>query len=344
MDRSIRSRTSSTSSLRSPAAPSTPAPTPSLGIPVGTGTPRGHRVPSPDQLAASLSRLRAERAQLQPATPAPTPSPANPHPDHSLLPEQLQDSLYQLGGGDEGIASGSVPSTPAATPFSPSPSVNMHITSDQIAASIARLRDSCLSEGGSSLAATQPCTPSSTPAYPPVLGGVGGGGAQHLGVIPEHLAEGMNFILQRGHGGDEGLESGSAPCTPTPTPFSPSPAQHTSLLAEQLAAGISRLKVEEGMSSGGSTGLPATPAPTPFSLGPGGGIRPEDLVAGISRLSVIQEMETGPSIAVHEASVNELANSSLSNYFGTPQSSGDSVFDTLATPSGKGNRSRYIST
>jgi hypothetical protein len=42
------------------------------------------------------------------------------------------------------------------------------------------------------------------------------------------------------------------------------------------------VQVEEGMSSGGSTGVPATPAPTPFSHGPGG-IRPEDLAAGISR-------------------------------------------------------------
>ncbi len=51
---------------------------------------------------------------------------------------------------------------------------------------------------------------------------------------------------------------------------------------------LSLVKVEEGMSSGGSTGLPATPAPTPFSHGPGG-IKPEDLAASISRLSVIQE-------------------------------------------------------
>ena len=46
-----------------------------------------------------------------------------------------------------------------------------------------------------------------------------------------------------------------------------------------------RDQVEEGMSSGGSTGMPATPAPTPFSHGPGG-VRPEDLAAGISRLAV----------------------------------------------------------
>ena len=46
-----------------------------------------------------------------------------------------------------------------------------------------------------------------------------------------------------------------------------------------------RDQVEEGMSSGGSTGIAATPAPTPFSHGPGG-VRPEDLAAGISRLAV----------------------------------------------------------
>ena len=100
------------------------------------------------------------------------------------------------------------------------------------------------------------------------------------------------------------------------------------------------------MSSGGSTGMPATPAPTPFSLGPCG-IRPEDLVAGISRLSVIQELDTAShgdpavAISVHEASGHSAGNTSnLSNYFGTPQSSGDSVFDTLATPSGRACRSR----
>jgi hypothetical protein len=57
---------------------------------------------------------------------------------------------------------------------------------------------------------------------------------------------------------------------------------------QQLAAGIHRLKVEEGMSSGGSSGFPSTPAPTPFTFHPGG-VRPEDLAAGISRLSVIEE-------------------------------------------------------
>ena len=59
------------------------------------------------------------------------------------------------------------------------------------------------------------------------------------------------------------------------------------------------------------------------------------------------------AISVHEASshsantsVNRDAGntSSLSNYFGTPQSSGDSVFDTLATPSaGTRPRSRESS-
>ena len=186
---------------------------------------------------------------------------------------------------------------------------------------------------------TQPGTPSGTPAgYLYVAGGV-----HNLGVIPEHLAEGINNSLAS-RGQDEGLESGSNPCTPTPTPFSPSPAGHHSVLAEQLAAGINRLRVEtEGMSSGGSTGMPATPAPTPFSHGPGG-VRPEDLAASISRLSVIQETtDTGPAINVLEASTASEQSLSpapntaggnpnnLSNYFGTPQSSGDSIFDQLTT-------------
>lgn len=62
----------------------------------------------------------------------------------------------------------------------------------------------------------------------------------NLGIIPEHLAEGIAGLDARR---DEGLDSGSNPCTPIPTPFSPSPAQH-SVLAEQLAAGITRLKVK----------------------------------------------------------------------------------------------------
>ena len=94
------------------------------------------------------------------------------------------------------------------------------------------------------------------------------------------------------------------------------------------------------MSSGGSTGLPATPAPTPFSHGPGG-VRPEDLAASISRLSVIQEADTGPAINILDASANSGSEAAvspaqasnpnnLSNYFGTPQTSGDSIFDQLS--------------
>jgi len=333
MDRSIRSRTSSTSSVRSPAAPSPPAPTPTF---TAGGARTGHRAPSPDQLAASLSRLRAERALSIPATPAPTPNPSNPYPHHTLHPDAILDSLSNLGG-DEGIASSSNPGTPAPTPFSPSPSVTQHIDPTQIAASIARLRE----EGvGSVEFLTQPTTPSTTPAYPP---NIGQQPAHNLGVIPEHLAEGINSL---GRGQDEGLDSGSNPCTPTPTPFSPSPAQH-SLLAEQLTAGINRLRVEEGMSSGGSTGMPATPAPTPFSHGPGG-IKPEDLAASISRLSVIQEADAGPSINILDATGSSTGNNpispnpsnNLSNYFGTPQSSGDSIFDQLTQPTGKNSRSR----
>jgi len=329
MDRSIRSRTSSTSSVRSPAVPSTPTPTPTLSTQASRigGQAHGHRAPSPDQLAASLSRLRAERALSNPATPAPTPTPylAQALPgSHNLHPDQILDSLSRLGG-DEGIASSSAPGTPAPTPYSPSPG---HLLDPgQVAASIARLR-----EEGVSTVNTQPGTPSGTPAgYLLPAGGV-----HNLGVIPEHLAEGINNSLH-GRAGDEGLESGSNPATPTPTPFSPSPAGHHSVLAEQLAAGINRLRVEtEGMSSGGSTGMPATPAPTPFSHGPGG-VRPEDLAASISRLSVIQEADTGPAINILEAStasdasVSPAANpNNLSNYFGTPQNSGDSIFDQLS--------------
>jgi len=331
MDRSIRSRTSSTSSVRSPGVPSTPTPTPTLSTQASrVGGPGGlhHRAPSPDQLAASLSRLRAERALSNPATPAPTPSPYHPHLHHSLHPDAILDSLATLGG-DEGIASCSVPGTPAPTPYSPSP--GHHLDPGQIAASIARLR-----EEGVSTVNSLPTTPSGTPAgYQVPLGGV-----HNLGVIPEHLAEGINNSLA-GRGQDEGLESGSNPCTPTPTPFSPSPAGHHSVIAEQLAAGINRLRVEtEGMSSGGSTGMPATPAPTPFSHGPGG-VRPEDLAASISRLSVIQEADAAPAINILEASTTSDPVSpgptgsnpnNLSNYFGTPQSSGDSIFDQLASP------------
>lgn len=325
MDRSIRSRTSSTSSLRSPCLPSTPAPTPTFSH--GRKSPSSHLPPTSDQLCASISRLSAERldGRYTPATPVPTPNPAHTSSHHTLHPDALLAGLSSWGGGgDEGIASSSVPGTPAPTPFSPSPSVNQSLHPDQMAAAFARLRE----EGGVSSASTQPVTPSTTPGYPP------NPALQlyphNLGIIPEHLAEGIACL---GRGQDEGMESGSNPCTPTPTPFSPSPAQHSSLLAEQLAAGIHRLKVEEGMSSGGSTGMPATPAPTPFSHGPGG-VRPEELAAGISRLSVIQEADTAPvAINVLDESTTSNANN-LSNYFGTPTGNAESAFDNLATPRG----------
>jgi len=326
MDRSIRSRTSSTSSLRSPALPSTPAPTPTFSH--GRPSPASHLPPTGDQLCASISRLSAERldGRYTPATPVPTPNPAHTSSHHTLHPDALLAGLSSWGG-DEGIASSSVPGTPAPTPFSPSPSVNQSLHPDQMAAAFARLRE----EGGVSSASTQPVTPSTTPGYPPPYALPG---PHNLGIIPEHLAEGIACL---GRGQDEGLESGSNPCTPTPTPFSPSPAQHSSLLAEQLAAGIHRLKVEEGMSSGGSTGMPATPAPTPFSHGPGG-VRPEELAAGISRLSVIQEADTAPvAINVLDESASSNINN-LSNYFGTPTANGESAFDTIATPGNRGGR------
>ena len=129
----------------------------------------------------------------------------------------------------------------------------------------------------------QPPTPSTTPGLQaaaafgfPQAAAVGG-----LGIIPEHLAESIHRSLRVR---DEGLDSTSSPGTPVPTPISPGSLSTSEgkILPEQIAAGIHRLKVEEGMSSGGSSGFPSTPAPTPFSHHPGG-VRPEDLAAGISR-------------------------------------------------------------
>ena len=63
--------------------------------------------------------------------------------------------------------------------------------------------------GVGSMTSTQPTTPSTTPAYPPNIGLPLAGGP-NLGVIPEHLAEGMNNIF-RGAGGSPsrgGADSG----------------------------------------------------------------------------------------------------------------------------------------
>ena len=60
------------------------------------------------------------------------------------------------------------------------------------------------------MTSTQPTTPSSTPAYPPNIG-LHLAGDPNLGVIPEHLAEGMNNIFRVGAGGSPsrgGADSG----------------------------------------------------------------------------------------------------------------------------------------
>ena len=92
MDRSARSRTSSTSSLRSPAPPPTPTHTP-----IAHAQHHGRLLhPSPDQLVAGISRLRAStaatggsRSSSIPATPAPTPNPLLQVTQHVVGPEQL---------------------------------------------------------------------------------------------------------------------------------------------------------------------------------------------------------------------------------------------------------------
>ena len=106
-----------------------------------------------------------------------------------------------------------------------------HVTSDQIAASIQKLREEgderydteknphlyevlhinlCNHQGVGSMTSTQPTTPSSTPAYPPNIG-LHLAGDPNLGVIPEHLAEGMNNIFRGAAGGSPsrgGADSG----------------------------------------------------------------------------------------------------------------------------------------
>ena len=85
---------------------------------------------------------------------------------------------------------------------------------------------SSLCQGVGSMTSTQPTTPSTTPAYPPNIGLPLAGGP-NLGVIPEHLAEGMNNIFRVGAGGSPsrgGADSGGIclkiPCGNTETPLS----------------------------------------------------------------------------------------------------------------------------
>lgn len=155
-----------------------------------------------------------------------------------------------------------------------------------------------------------------------------------LGIIPERLVESINHLRTT----DEGLESGSNPATPVPTPISPCPSvqNRSQVLPEQLAAGIHRLKFEEGMSSGGSSGFPSTPAPTPFAPPPGAGVRPEDLAAGISRLSVIEESVDQNSANAGENSPVKTSKPELSQYFSdgnqTIEKEDTSFFDQLNEP------------
>ena len=101
--RHVRSRTSSTSSLRSPSAlgsgvpPATPSHTPntatlSRSSGLSAASSFGFNNVSPDQLAAGLFRVRAEqggsRASSIPPTPAPTPNPLL-QVNHHMVPEQL---------------------------------------------------------------------------------------------------------------------------------------------------------------------------------------------------------------------------------------------------------------
>ena len=217
---------------------------------------------------------------------------------------------------DEGyIDSTSFPATPAPSPFCPSPAQVTVFSPDQVAEGIQRLREESGASALSGASSGQPPTPSTTPGpgnFPPPLVNA------NLGIIPELLQESIDNLTG---GTDEGLASTSSPATPIQTPHSPASLSHQSengrtnhvVQPEQLAAGIHRLKVEEGMSSGGSSGFPSTPAPTPFSAHPGG-VRPEELAAGISRLSVIEE--SGEKMTSNEQQSQHQQPPNLSQYFG----------------------------
>jgi hypothetical protein len=146
--RSVRSRTSSTSSLRSPRCPATPAHTPNTAtLSRGGGGPLSatssfpfHNV-NPDQLAAGLTRVRAEqqggsRSSSIPPTPAPTPNPLL-QVNHHMVPEQLVAGIKNIRH-DEGFDSNSQPATPAPSPFCPSPAQVTVFCADQVAEGIQR--------------------------------------------------------------------------------------------------------------------------------------------------------------------------------------------------------------
>uniref|UniRef100_A0A0K2V156 Uncharacterized protein n=1 Tax=Lepeophtheirus salmonis TaxID=72036 RepID=A0A0K2V156_LEPSM len=271
MEKNVRSRTSSSSHPLSSSSSR-------IGLNSSSSL-------SPDQLS-NIPRARSDSSQGSsiPTTPAPTPM---LHVSHHMHPEQLAAGIKQLKVDEGYIDSTSLPGTPAPSPYSPSPAQVLGFSPDQIAEGIKRLRE----EGAMSGTSTgQPPTPSTTP-----------GPAVHLPnqnwevAVPERLLETMRRLHC-----DEGLESGSNPATPVPTPTTGSlRGQQVYFPPEQLAAGIHRLKVEEGMSSGGSSGFPSTPAPTPFSH-LAGGVLPEDLAAGISRLSVIEEADSNTSGSINQ--------------------------------------------
>jgi len=279
-------------SSRSSSIPPTPAPTPNPLLHV-------HMVH--EQLVAGIKQLRADEGYVDstsfPATPAP--SPFSPSPAQNVVPSpaQVAEGIQRLR--DEDRQAVLIPSGGGGFPaFLGGGGGGAHsVLSSSLGSgvNIPGVLSGSFHQSGASTG--QPPTPSSTPGLAGPGGGAGGaaaagfGGVNQLGIIPEHLAESIHQHLRCQ---DEGLDSTSSPGTPVPTPLSPSFSHHLQqqgkVLPEQLVAGIHRLKVEEGMSSGGSSGFPSTPAPTPFSHHPGG-VRPEDLAAGISRLSVIGEAD-----------------------------------------------------